>query len=254
MKKIMKFQLKDLLLSYSAYALAMLLLTVVVSYISGVLHNTNISIQGSGLSGAILCFAIGIAMYKEHCQMAVQNSVSRKDFFLSSIFVTEILCFLCALLDVLLQCIGLLAGAIAPENYNFNGIGSLLLLFYPGFLERNSTAAVWAASFLLTFLTCLVLSAAGILIAAIYCRLPRKFRMAYCIGVPVFFCSFGFFPLITLSELVFPGSMQKLVDFISGIMGITSGNPILGMLTFAIGTIVIRWISYRMLRKTDFVS
>lgn len=254
MKKLMKFQLKDLLLSYSVYALVMLLLTVVVSYISAVHDNTNISINGSGLSGAIFCFVIGIAMYKEHCQMAVQNSISRKDFFYSSICVTIIICFLCALLDVLLLCISQFACAIAPDNYNFNGIGSLMLLFYPGFLARSSTSAVWAAGFLLTFLMCMVLSTTGILIAGIYCRLPKKFRTAYCIGVPVFFCGFGLFPLLTLAELILPGTMQKLLDFLSIVMGISSENPFLGMLTFAFGAVVIGWVCYRILRKTDFVS
>ena len=81
MKKMMKYQLKDLMLGYSVYALIMILLTAVVSVISINYNNVNVSVNGNGFSSVIFCFVVAIAIYKEHCQLALQNSISRKDFF-----------------------------------------------------------------------------------------------------------------------------------------------------------------------------
>lgn len=82
MKKIFKFQLKDMLFGCSIYALIMLLITAGAVIIA--LTYPHITVAGNGFASAIFCLAVGVGIYKEHCQMAVMNSVSRKDFFKAS--------------------------------------------------------------------------------------------------------------------------------------------------------------------------
>lgn len=50
MKKFIKYQLKDLLLSYSVYGAVMLLLLTVLVSVSGMYDDINMSINGNGFS------------------------------------------------------------------------------------------------------------------------------------------------------------------------------------------------------------
>ena len=72
MKKILRFQLKDLTYSCLAYALVMLLLYCVPLVISITFGDIDVGINGNGLPGAVFCLVFGIAVYKEHLLMAVQ--------------------------------------------------------------------------------------------------------------------------------------------------------------------------------------
>lgn len=155
MKKMMKYQLKDLLLGYFVYALIMILLTAVVSVISINYNNVNVSVNGNGFSSVIFCFVVTISIYKEHCQLALQNSISRKDFFRSTICVITIISFMCALLDVLLRVISQVSLFSAGTN-NFS-LSSFVFLFYPKFLERSNEAFVIAVGFSCHFLSALCL-------------------------------------------------------------------------------------------------
>ena len=56
MKKMIKYQLKDLLLSYSVYAAAMVLLLAVLVSVSAMYDDINMSINGNGFSSVIFCF------------------------------------------------------------------------------------------------------------------------------------------------------------------------------------------------------
>ena len=108
MKKFMKYQLRDMVIGYSIYAAVM------------TNDNVNLSLNGNGFSSVIFCFVCAIAMYKEQCQLAVQNSISRKDFFRSSIFVIAILSLLCAFVDLLLRGISLSAASFSAETTGFD--------------------------------------------------------------------------------------------------------------------------------------
>ena len=250
MKKMMKYQLKDLLFGYFIYAGVMLLLTAIVSVISIKYNNINASVNGNGFSSVIFCFVVAIAMYKEHCQLAVQNSISRRDFFKSSICVITIICFLCALIDLLLRVISQISLFCAGTN-NFN-LSSFMFLFYPKFLERSNEATVTAAEFFMSFFICLMFAALGLLIAGIYCKLPKKFRTLYCIALPT--CGLlPVFPVIAAVAVTFPGFAEGFSALFQKIMGMPSGNPFYGMVTFTVVSALMAGVCSRLLRKTDII-
>lgn len=254
MKKFMKFQLKDLLLSYCVYAAVMILLTVVTISLSVINNDVNVSVNGNGFSSVIFCFVIGIAMYKEHCQLAIQNSISRKDFFRSSIYVITIISFLCALVDLVLREISLAATALTEKVTNFD-LSNFIFLFYPKFLERSSDATVTAVGFFMAFFICMLFAVFGLLIAGIYCRIPKKYRTPYCIALPVVF--FGLTPVVTVMAVFSPAATLHIAKFLLNIfksldiMGTISGNPFRGMLAFAFLSLIMGFICYRILRKTE---
>ncbi len=254
MKKIMKYQLRDMLIGYAVYAAVMILLTAVTISVSVINSNINLSVNGNGFSSVIFCFAGAIAMYKEQCQLAIQNSISRKDFFRSSFYVITILCLLCAFIDLVLRGISLGAALFSAETVNFD-LSSFIFLFYPDFLETSSAATVTIAGFFISFLTCMLFAVLGFLIAGIYCRIPKKFRTFYCIALPVLFC--GLTPAVSAIVLFSPGPlhnvMEPLVNLILSLdlMGTASGSPFRGMLTFTVLSLFMGWICYRILKKTE---
>ncbi|MEZ3485126.1 MAG: hypothetical protein K1W22_00630 [Lachnospiraceae bacterium] len=257
MKKILKFQLKDILIGCAVYALVMFLLTfILIGIISIVLtsEDVRISLNGNGFASAIFCLAMGIGIYKEHCQMAVTNSVSRKDFFKSLVCVTMITGLLCTLIDQILHVINHLPGLNPASNPGFTNnfdLLKILQMFYPGFFETHSAAMIAATSFLLEFLVNSVLFTIGTLIAGISLRIPKKFRTAYCIALPVFGC--GVFPMLSVAAWLHPQSVGWVSNVCLNIMGISSGNPFLGALTFTAAIVIMACICYRVLRRTDIV-
>lgn len=257
MKKILKFQLKDLLLSCSIYALIMFLLTAICVTVAFTYKDLHITINGNGFASAIFCLAAGIGMYKEHCQMAVMNSVSRKDFFKSLLCITLVISLLCTLIDHILQFLNLLPwlnNVYNPGSTNNFDILGILRTFYPGFYETHSAAAITATGFLLEFLIDGILFLTGVLFAGIYCRLPKKYRMAYCIALPVLGC--GTSPVLLgvfIGASFYPPLIRKLLNVFRSIMGVSSANPFLGALTFAAASVIIASICYRLLRRTEIM-
>ena len=254
MKKMMKYQLKDLLLGYFVYALIMILLTAVVSVISINYNNVNVSVNGNGFSSVIFCFVVTISIYKEHCQLALQNSISRKDFFLCSIYSLTSLSFLCALLDLLLRGISRVTASFSNVTTNFD-LGNFILLFYPEFLKKSSDAAVTAVGFILSFIICMAFAVLGLLIAGIYCRIPKKYRTLYCVLLLVVFC--GVTPAVTVMVGSSSGAVSNFTEvllnlFVSlDIMGTVSGNPFRGILAALVVSLIMGYLCYRILRKTE---
>ena len=59
MKKILRFQLKDLIYSCLVYALVMLLLSCIPAVISITFGDIDTNINGNGLPGAVFCLVFG---------------------------------------------------------------------------------------------------------------------------------------------------------------------------------------------------
>ena len=97
----------------------------------------------------------------------------------------------------------------------------------------------------------------GLLIAGIYCRIPKKYRTLYCVLVPVIF--FGVTPAFTVMVVFSPEATLHIVEFLLNIfasldiMGTASGNPFRAMFTFGAISLILGYICYRILRKTEMV-
>ncbi len=253
MKKIFKFQLKDMLFGCSIYALIMLLITAGAVIIA--LTYPHITVTGNGFASAIFCLAVGVGIYKEHCQMAVMNSVSRKDFFKSLLCIAVIISLICTLIDQIFQLIIMLPKLNLVIDFDFTinfDILKILKIFYPGFFETHSAAVIAAVGFLMEFLIDGILFITGTLFAGICCRLPKKYRAAYCIAVPIL--GVGGAPMlfsIFIGTSIYPPFARQLINAFRSAMGIPSGNPFLGALTFAAASVIIASVCYGMLRRTE---
>lgn len=244
MKKILRFQLKDLSYSYLVYALVMMLLAGIPVFISFAYDGASININGNGFSGGIFSLVVGIAIYKEHFQMAIQNSISRKCYFQSVLCVMVITGCVCTLVDLLSFFLGLRLGGSLSESSSVNAV-DVWRMCYPGFFERAGGAGA-AVSFLLSVFVAFLLFAIGTMIAGGYCRMAKRYRTFYCVALPVF--SFGVLPVI---GAYFHKQLFKLADSFMDIMGMTSDNPFLGLLVMAVTGLILLFLSYRLLRRTE---
>ena len=254
MKKIFKFQLKDILIGCSIYGLILLLLAFISVGIILTNGNIKMSLSGNSFVSVIFCLSIGIGIYKEHCQMAVMNSVSRKDFFKSFLCITILTSLLCTLIDLILLIISQMPMLRPSSDSGFiynSAFIEILEIFYPGFFETRSATVITAAGFLLEILTNSGFFLLGALTAGIYCRMPKKFRTIYCIMLPIF--GFVILPLFFAAISFSPQSPGRLVTAFLQIMGISSGNPFLGALSVMIASAAIAFICYRILRRTEIV-
>ena len=247
MKKILRFQLKDLLYSYLVYGLVMLLLAGIPVLICYANDNTDITINGNGFSGAVFCLVIGIAIYKEHLQMAVQNSISRKCFFRSILCVMVISGCVCSLIDSVSLLITQSIGMSSWGNSSFY-TNSIWRVGYSEFFERAGGIASVIISYLLSVLVGMVLFAVGVLVAGGYCRVAKRYRTVYCVVLPIFF--FGVLPV---AGAYFHRQVSKAAVFFMDIMGFSSDNPYLGILTLSAVCLMLTGICYRLLRKTEIV-
>lgn len=245
MKKILRFQLKDLIYSCLVYALVMLLLSCIPAVISIAFGDIDTNINGNGLPGAVFCLVFGIAVYKEHLLMAVQNGISRKCYFQSVLCVLVIAGCVCALIDLLTLFLGVRLGAGFSGNSNFRAI-DVWKMCYPGFYDRAGSVSGAAVSFVLSAFVNFLLFASGLVTAGVYCRMAKKFRTFYCVGLPLFI--FGVLPVI---GAYFHREIFKLANGFMNIMGFRSNNPFLGVLTMTVIILVILFICYRLLRRTE---
>ncbi len=245
MKKILRFQLKDLTYSCLTYALVMLLLYCVPLVISITFGDIDIGINGNGVPGAVFCLVFGIAVYKEHLLMAVQNGISRKSYFQSVLCVMVIAGCVCALIDLLILFFGVRMGAVFSGNGNFRAI-DIWEVCYSKFYDRAGSVSGAVVSFVLSALVDFLLFASGLLTAGAYCRIAKKFRTFYCVGLPLFI--FGVLPVI---GAYFHREVFKLANGFMNIMGFRSNNPFLGVLTMTVIILVILFICYRLLRRTE---
>lgn len=246
MKKLLRFQLKELRYSYLIYALVMLLLTAGIPVcICFAYNDVNMNIQGSEMSGVLLCLVIGLGIYREHFWMAVQNSIPRKSYFQSILCVAAVTSCVCTLVDLVISFLGLLLGRIFSGSSYINVV-SFWQMCYSGFFERSGSAAGVIVSFLLSVFAGIFMFAAGTMIAGGYCRAAKRYRTLYLVMLPLF--AFGVLPA---AGVYFHRETAKLADLFMEIMGVASGNPFLGILSMAVMDLVILFFCYRILRRTE---
>lgn len=245
MKKMLKYQLTDLSKALTVYLGVITLVLILGGTISGTFSTSdiNINFNGIGFSNMILTFVLGICIYKEHFLMAVQNGIPRKVFFKSSLCTLAVLCLVCSAFDTLLMvCSDLLASKFSFEIMN------ILQLIYADFFAEKGAFIGAAINLMFTFVLTFAGSAAGLLIAACFCRLPKKFRTIYVISLPLFCCF-----LLPMSFAFFPRFWEKAAAAFLILMGLgpDTVNPLLGSLTLTAILVILAGCCYRLLQKTE---
>ena len=243
MKKMLKYQIYDSRKSLLIYAFVMIVLFTV----SGILAASDadyFAMSGTELSTFIFFFVVGICIYKEHWLMGMQNGIPRAQFFKSCLSVGIFFGIIGSLFDLLLTKIfkGIFSGL---SNFDIESFIEMLYYEYFDGLSSFSSAAV---NIIFSFMSIVTLFLMGMLIAAIYCRIPKKMKTAFAIALPI-----SIFVVLPILATFFPGLSTKAIITFLRIMGLTEGaqNPLTGCVTMVILCIILALGCYGLLRKTE---
>ncbi len=247
MKKMLKYQITDLSKSYIVYFCVISALTIAgINFSMSVSSSDiNVNFNGTGFSNVILTFVIGVCMYKEHYLMALQNGISRKTFYKSTLCVITLFSFICSIFDTILV---IAAKILSEKLFSSFQIINLIELIYSDFFNGKGRLTILSVNLIFTFTITVMSAALGILIAAVFCRIPKKYRTIYVIFLPIFFCS-----ILPMSFVWFPGFYTRAGKIFLALLGLGDGviNPLTGCISTAAGFIILSACSYLFLRKTE---
>lgn len=247
MKKMLKYQIIDLSKSFGVYFCVIIALTIAgISFsLSVTSSDININFNGTGFSSVILTFVMGICIYKEHYLMALQNGISRKSFYKSSLCVISLFCLICSIFDTLF----VITAEFFIERFSSSfQILNILQLIYLDFFNGKGTFTMLFTNLLFTFTITIMSAALGLLISAVFCRIPKKYRTMYVIALPIFCCS-----ILPMSFVWFPDFCSRASDVFFAILGLKDGaiNPFIGCLSMSATFIILSICTYLLLRKTE---
>lgn len=238
MKKTLKYQLSDLELAILIYFAIYLVITIIGIVFSQIdLRKTGrIHFNGMDFSTIIFLFVMGAAVFKEHFWMSAQNGISRKTFFKSC------LCLM-AISSATLAGLGALYSVLIAKvsHFQWNIMFELIYnSFRPGALIKVLVMicylfSVYSVSFM-----------SGYFISILFYKASTIGKICICAGLPIL-CFF----LLPLSTMFIPSFWDRVTDVIHIIFGISSQNPLYGVLTWLAITIALSLLSYPLVKKVE---
>ena len=242
-QKSLKFNilgyLRSVIIFYTIIVLILILgLTGIIATSGG---NTRSSFNGMELSTAIFIFVLGLNSFKEKLFMLMQNGVTRKNFFLSSLSSFVILCLSMSVIDRVIA-------LVAKIAVSFSDRVSYESLFEVLYSEKASDMSVLLLNLEeIPFLLCLYLAtiAVGFFITISYYRMNKVLKIAISVGTPV-----GLFVVLPIFDHIVHGRISNfLIRGIDYAMGGSTQNPFRAMVTFFLVFVVFSGLSWLLTRK-----
>lgn len=247
-KKSLKYNLSGTLRPVVIFyiIIALILLFSLFGLITITNGSSNSSMSGMELSTAIFIFVLGLNSFKESVLMMIQNGVSRKTFFLSSIASFVILCFIMSAIDRVISLLAKFAVSFSDQvSYS-----SLFENMYQSKIAGMSGAAVNLESFLLSLCLYLAMATVGFFITISYYRMNKSLKVAVSVGVPV-----GVSVVLPLVDQIAKGSISKaMMRALDFAMGFSSQRPFHAMATFLLTFVIFSGLSWLMVRKVTVRS
>ena len=232
-KQALKYHMYDKKTSLLIFYFVIYAIFILLSYIE-TKSTGNVSFGGMDTASAIFIFVMALASMKETLMLFLQNGISRRSFFITSLITIAIVAVLMAIIDHINSLIFI----------NFINYQNTFMQIYHSSLHGSMIIAVlWSFSFYL--MTALF----GFFIACLYFRMNKWQKITVSIGVPVFFfiilpILFSIFP----SLAIYGAPLAKLLQFA---LGVQPGNysPINFVIsTLLVGT-VLSFISFLLIKK-----
>lgn len=224
----------------------LILLFGLVSIIRITNGNSSGSIGGMEITTAIFVFVLGLNSFKDRLLMMMQNGVSRKTFYLSSITSFVILCFFMSVIDRVI----LLLGKYAVSFFDRVSFSSFFEYLYNDKIAGMSAGIINLEGFLFSLCLYLAAAAIGFFITISYYRMNKSLKILISVGVPVSL----FVVLPTVNELVYGRVSHAIGRALDFAMGISAQNPFHAMVTFLLTFVVFSGLSWLLTRKVTVRS
>ena len=194
------------------------------------------------MAPAVFLFICGLSAFKENFLFALQNGISRKSLFVNRIYVAMTLAVTMALFSLLLLALGKLIESPA------SGIGysSLLSMIYqsPG-AASFSGLFEYLNSFLFLTVLFMAAQALGYLITVALYRMDKKQKISYIVGFYIIV-----FVVLPIIDMFISGHISTiLLKFLDLSMGITAHNPVIGMFSLLIFSIIATGLAWVLIRN-----
>lgn len=198
--------------------------------------------NGIELSAGIFLFVAGLNAFKEPFSMFLQNGISRKTLFYSTLLSTFILCAGMALINKVIFYLTIIVSSLDKTFY----IHEILGVMYPNHTATISPLLVHIESFIFNICLYFMFFIIGFFITISYYRMNKGLKTGVSVGIPVVL--FIIFP--TLDALFLNNGMTrsflKAMDFL---LGLSAGNPWFSILTFIVSILIFSQLSWLLMRK-----
>lgn len=247
---IYKFQLAEHKKSTATFCLVILIILAFIPIYNGLSsifqfqNDVTIYVSGIDIAPAVFLFICGLGAFKDNFQMALQNGISRKSLFTNRIYVILTLSVVMALFD---QIVMIMGTAIASLSASINYSGVLEQLYGSQFTPQSGGFLAGFESFLFLITLFITFLSLGYLIAVGLYRLTKKQKIACIVGF--YMAVFVIFPLVDM----FMASQLSTVlyRFIDLFMGISVQNPLIGMFSLIVFSLVLSGLTWLFIAKAE---
>lgn len=240
MKKALKYQLSDLKLSIIVYFAIIFVIFIFSNFlVTGDKIENNISL---GLTSVVVCFTMGIAIFKEHLLILAQNGISRTIYFKSSLTTILILSLGFALTEeIITKCIQIFSTFgthVKIETFTY--------MIFSSFFDKFGSGLSLILNLIITTIIIANAFVSGYLIAGIFYRIPSRLQVPCAIGFPAII-----FGLIRLIVILSPSFWNKIWRLFLTVTGILSHNIIITIIFFLVLFLLISIGGFFIVKRTE---
>lgn len=192
---------------------------------------------GIEMASVIFIFIVGLCVFRENFLFSMQNGVSRRSFFLGRLLTSVTLAGIMTVIDTALLAISRVL-PIAQGQLNF---GSLFEFSYGW-----TGPYVHIIPILYSFFMYLAAVMFGYFITVMFYRLPKLGKVLVGAGVPIVL----FIVLPIIDTMMFGGVITSgFAWFITTVFGLTTGQPLLGVLSFFVLAVILSALGWLLVRR-----
>lgn len=248
LKSSYRYRLKTSMKSVIIYYIVIAILCMINLALSFIYSGDGSFFNGIEVSSMIFLFVIGLNSFKEDFYMLLQNGISRKAIFTSTVLQLATLTGAMALLDY-----------IAAILMNQTGCYNLIFKeIYYWYIEGNNILSLGfsqiIAGFFWSVSAYFLVASLGLLITLFYYKASHAVRLAVSIGVPVVFLII----LPSIDMLLAPvgqetlGIFARIGQFILRLVGYgadSAPNPWIGTVSFLVLSAILHSVNWLMMKK-----
>lgn len=239
MKATIRYMCHDMKKSITIFYLILLSVYLTSYVLNTTLNDVYLSMNGS-VSSLVYALIVGIVVVKEPLLMVLQNGVSRKTYWFSTLATFGLSAAVIAVAETTLTTI---SGFVESETFSLESIHSMVY-------SKRSAELGWLGesleSLLLLFVLTFMLFAIGYFIGALFYRMSKTIRLVVSIGSPVLL----FFVLPLVESVYTKGAIMRFVAKIGiAAIGYKTQNPYTFMLSGALVSAVMMGLSWLLIRR-----
>lgn len=238
MKKILKYQCLDLSKALIVYYLVVVFIITIASIGINTTHNADMN--GIGFTSEVFCFIVGLCLFREYFYLFMQNEVPRKHIFMGAFLTLCILSLIISFMDTLFLNI---LNMIPVINMHYITLSSSL---YSNFITMTNPVISVFINLIITFLITLIFFSVGYLISVLFYLSAKPAKILIAVGLPLLVV--GGIPIIMVR---FPDVFSALFSCLLTILGISSCNPFIGIVSLSIGILIINFFNYLLVHRAE---